>query len=284
MNGLLLFATAAVFAAAVLLVWVVNTQLNNTNLQLRQLAERVGSLDQLLASPKLRGNLGEWTLESMLYDVLPHDHVLRQHRLNARGVVVDMAVRTADDCIIAIDSKFPLDAFRRILQTEAAGMQPQRELLEFRRAVRERIDEIGTKYISPEDGTLDFALMFVPSESIYYEIAVRDRGADLLEYAREQRVLVCSPNTLYAYLQAIMMGVKGAQIAESAREIQQTLEHLRQDFVTARSRFDRASDQLRFAAQNIDAARQALRDLEMRLERATSMQPASLVLEEDPSI
>ena len=111
-------------------------------------------------------------------------------------------------------------------------------------------------------GTLDFALMYLPSESVYYEIAVRDRGSELLDYAREQRVVICSPNTLYAYLQAIMMGVKGVQIAESAREIQETLVHLRQDFVEARSRFDRASDQLRFAAQNVDSARQALRRIE----------------------
>jgi DNA recombination protein RmuC len=273
MNVLLFITTAAVFAAAVLLVWLIRAQLTDTNAQLRLLTERMASLDQLLASPKLRGNLGEWTLETVLYDVLPHNHVLRQHRLPARGVVVDVAVRTADDCLIAIDSKFPLDAFRRMLQAEAAGMDGQRELLEFRRAVRDRIDEVGSKYISPEDGTLDFALMFVPSESIYYEIAVRERGADLLEYARDQHVILTSPNTLYAYLQAIMMGVKGVQIAESAREIQQTLEHLRQDFVTARNRFDLASDQLRYAAQNVDAARQALRDLEMRLERVTTARP-----------
>jgi DNA recombination protein RmuC len=280
MNVLLFLTTAAVFAAAVLLVWLIRAQLTDTNAQLRLLSERMASLDQILASPKLRGNLGEWTLETMLYDVLPHGHVLRQHRLPARGVVVDVAVRTADDCLIAIDSKFPLDAFRRMHQAEGAGKDGQRKLLEFRRAVRDRIDEVGSKYISPEDGTLDFALMFVPSESIYYEIAVRERGTDLLEYARDQRVILTSPNTLYAYLQAIMMGVKGVQIAESAREIQQTLEHLRQDFVTARNRFDLASDQLRYAAQNVDAARQALRDLEMRLERATETPAAAHVLDD----
>ena len=291
MAASLLIAAAAVLAAAVALVWIVFTQLNKLSERIGQLHEatrdvqRVGQsisgLERLLASPKLRGSLGEWTLESMLYEVLPHDHVLRQHRLPARGVIVDVAVRTVDDRIIPIDSKFPLEAFRRVLESEAAGADPTRALLDFRRAVRERIDEVAFKYISPEDGTLDFALMYVPSESVYYEIAVRDRGSDLLEYAREQRVIVCSPNTLYAYLQAVMMGVKGIQIAESAREIQQTLEHLRQDFVEARSRFDRASDQLRFAAQNVDSARQALRDLEMRLERATMAQPASSVLEED---
>jgi DNA recombination protein RmuC len=290
MNAVALLGTAAVLAAAVLLLWKMSAQLQS-------MAERVGRLDevtrdvqrvgqsitgleQILASPKLRGSLGEWTLESLLYEVMPHSHVLRQHRLHARGVIVDVAVRTADERTISIDSKFPLDAFRRTLQAEAAGADYRRALVDFHRSVRDRIDEIASKYISPEDGTLDFALMYVPSESVYYEIAVRERGNDLLDYAREQRVVICSPNTLYAYLQAIMMGVKGIQIAESAREIQETLEHLRQDFVEARGRFDRASDQLRFAAQNVDSARQALRDLEMRLERATT-RPAAQILEED---
>lgn len=291
MNAVALLATAAVLAAAIVLLWKMSAQLQS-------MAERVGRLDevtrdvqrvgqsisgleQILASPKLRGSLGEWTLESLLYEVLPHDHVLRQHRLSARGVLVDVAVRTADDRTITIDSKFPLDAFRRVLQAESGGADHRRPLVEFHRSVRDRIDEIANKYISPEDGTLDFALMYVPSESVYYEIAVRDRGAELLDYAREQRVVICSPNTLYAYLQAILMGVKGVQIAESAREIQETLEHLRQDFVEARGRFDRASDQLRFAAQNVDSARQALRDLEMRLERAAATQPAAIVLQDD---
>ncbi len=291
MTALLLLATAAVLAAADFLVWNVSTQLQNLGERIGRLDEvtrdvqRVGQsisgLEQILASPKLRGSLGEWTLESLLYEVLPHSNVLRQHRLHARGVTVDVAVKTADDRIISVDSKFPLEAFRRVLQAEGAGADARRAVVEFQRAVRDRIDEIANKYISPEDGTLDFALMYVPSESIYYEIAVRDRGSELLDYAREQRVVVCSPNTLYAYLQAIMMGVKGIQIAESAREIQETLVHLRQDFVEARGRFDRASDQLRYAAQNVDSARQALRDLEMRLERATTGQPAARILEED---
>lgn len=285
MNGIVLIATVALLGAAVFLVWTVNRQLQH-------LAERIGRLDevtrdvqrvgqsisgleQILASPKMRGSLGEWTLEALLYEVLPQSHVYRQHRLHARGVIVDVAVRTADDRLISIDSKFPMDAFRRVLQAESAGADARRALTEFHRAVRDRIDEVASKYISPEDDTLDFAIMYVPAESIYYEIAVRERGADLLDYAREQRVVICSPNTLYAYLQAIMLGVKGIQIAENARELQEVLEHLRQDFVEARGRFDRASDQLRFAAQNVDSARQALRDLEMRLERAVAGQVLS---------
>lgn len=277
---LAIILAAAALAAAV----VIYTQLVRATAQLQVMSERVARLDevtrdvrrvgesitgleQILAAPKLRGGLGEWTLESLLYEVLPHACVARQHRLAMRGVIVDIAVQTADGRVIAIDSKFPLDAFRRILQAEAAGAEAGRFQSEFSRAVRDRIDEVSSKYISPEDGTLDFALMYVPSESIYYEIAVRDRGAELLEYARNERVVICSPNTLYAYLQAVMMGIRGLQIAERVEDIQILLEHLRQDFNEARGRFDRAGEQVRYAMQNVDAARLTLRELEARLER-----------------
>lgn len=282
---LAIILAASALAAAV----IIYTQLVRATAQLQVMSERVARLDevtrdvrrvgesitgleQILASPKLRGGLGEWTLESLLYEVLPHGHVARQHRLAMRGVIVDVAVRTADGRIIAIDSKFPLDAFRRILQAEAAGDDAGRFQSEFSRAVRDRIDEVSSKYISPEDGTLDFALMYVPSESIYYEIAVRDRGAELLEYARSERVVICSPNTLYAYLQAVMMGIRGLQIAERVEDIQIMLEHLRQDFGEARSKFDRAGEQVRFAMQNVDAARLTLRELEARLDRIGEQQ------------
>lgn len=276
MNWFIVLAAAA-FAAAVVLLWLANTQLRSINERMvrldevtrdvRRVGESIGGLEQILAAPKLRGGLGEWTLESLLYEVLPHAHVMRQQRLPQRGVVVDCAVLTGDGRMIAIDSKFPLEAFRRILQAETANQDATRFRAEFARAVRDRIDEVSSKYISPEDGTLEFALMYVPSESIYYEIAVRERGAELLDYARSERVVICSPNTLYAYLQAVMMGVRGLQIAGRAEEIQVALEHLRQDFGEARMRFDRAGEQLRNAMQNVDAARLTLRALEDRLER-----------------
>lgn len=257
-------AIAAIVIAAILLM---QQQLNQTNTQLQSIGERISRLDAMLASPKLRGGLGEWTLEALLHEVLPQSHVARQFRLQQRGVIVDVAVRTGDGRIIAIDSKFPFDAFRRIMEAEASGEDATRHQAEFTRAVKDRILEVSSKYISPEDGTLDFALMFVPSESVYYEIAVRERGAALLEYARSERVVICSPNTLYAYLQSVMMGIRGLQIAEHAQQIQAALEHLRQDFGEARGKFDRAGDQLRYAVQNIDGARLTLRELESRLER-----------------
>ena len=280
MEAFIVLAAAAL-AAAVVLLWIGIAQLRSINERMvrldevtrdvRRVGESIGGLEQILASPKLRGGLGEWTLETLLYEVLPRAHVMRQHRLPLRGVIADCAVLTGDGRVLAIDSKFPLEAFRRILQAESANLDATKFRGEFTRAVRDRIDEVSSKYISPEDGTLDFAMMYVPSESVYYEIAVRDYGAELLDHARSERVVVCSPNTLYAYLQAVLMGVRGLQIAGRAEEIQVALEHLRQDFSEARMRFDRAGEQLRNAVQNVESARLTLRELEARLERISEV-------------
>lgn len=267
MTALVIVIAAVVLAAIMLL----QHQVSRAGMQLQLISDRMTRLDEIMGSPKLRGGLGEWALEALLYEVLPREHVIRQYRMQLRGVIVDTAVRTGDGRVIAIDSKFPLDAFKRIVRTESNGDDASRHHADFNRAVRDRILEISSKYISPEDGTLDFALMYVPSESVYYEIAVRDRGKELLDYARSERVVICSPNTLYAYLQAVMMGIRGVQIAEHAQHIQAMLEHLRQDFGEARGRFDRAGDQLRYAVQNIEAARLTLRELEGRLERIGEM-------------
>ena len=242
-------------------------RLDEATRQVERVGQSIAGLERLLASPKHRGGLGEWTLELLLTEALPADQIARQHPLPSRGVVVDFAVRAADGQLIAIDSKFPLEAFRRLLEAEREGddvaAARRREL---HRAVRARVDEIARKYISPEDGTLDFALMYVPSESIYYELAVRDAGEAFLAYARERRVVVCSPNTLYAYLQAILFGLRGVQIARDARAIRAALEHLRQDVAGAREFFDRAAGQFRHASQNLEAVGAALGRVEARLD------------------
>ena len=258
--------------------------LGNTHTSLSQLQERLGRLDeatrqveivgksisgleQLFASPKMRGGIGEWALEMLLTEVLPGDAVLRQHRLASRGVVVDFAVKAADDRIISIDSKFPLEAFRRLATAEQEGTDDAKRLRsEFERSVRGRVDEIAGKYISPDDGTLDYALMYLPSEAIYYELAVRMEGSAFLDYARNRHVVPCSPNTLYAYLQAISLGLRGLQMTEQVRWIQGMLQHLRQDAGRARDAFEKTQKQLMYAANNLGEVGASLGRIEERLE------------------
>jgi DNA recombination protein RmuC len=249
-------------------------RMDETTRNLERLGHSIVGLEQILASPRLRGSLGEVSLERLLADVLPAQHIVRQHRLASRGVIVDCCIRAADGRLVPIDSKFPVEAFRRLLEAEnrqdtdqANGSDARRR--ELHRSVRGRVDEIADKYICPEDGTLDFALMFVPSESLYYELAVRS-GGELVDYARGRRVVLCSPNTLYAYLQAVLIGVRGVEIARRAQEIHATLEHLRQELHSAAAHFDRAGAQVRFAAQNLEAGKVVLDRSDERLNRALS--------------
>lgn len=245
-------------------------RLDEATRQVEHVGKSISGLEQLLASPKLRGGLGEWTLEVLLGEVLPADVVLRQHRLDSRGVVVDFAVRAADDRIIPIDSKFPMESFRRLHAAESEGADDADKLRrEFERSVRGRVDEIASKYISPDDGTLDYALMYLPSEAVYYELAVRTEGSKFLDYARGRSVIPCSPNTLYAYLQAIALGLRGLQIAQQARWIQGALQHLEQDAGRAREAFTKAQNQLKYSSNNFEEVGSALTSIQERLQGLT---------------
>ena len=255
-------------------------RLDEATRQVEQVGKSISGLEQLFASPKMRGGIGEWALDMLLAEVLPADSVLRQHRLASRGVVVDFAVKAADDRIIPIDSKFPLEAFRRLAAAEAEGADDAKRLRsEFERSVRGRVDEIAGKYISPDDGTLDYALMYLPSEAIYYELAVRMEGTAFLDYARNRHVVPCSPNTLYAYLQAISLGLRGLQMTEQVRWIQGMLQHLRQDAGRAREAFEKTQKQLMYAANNLGEVGSSLGRIEERLQHidaAREGEPAAL--------
>ena len=242
-------------------------RLDEATRQVESVGKSISGLEQLFASPKLRGGIGEWALEMLLGEVLPGDAVLRQHRLQSRGVVVDFAVKAADDRIIPIDSKFPLEAFRRLAAAEADGTEDAKRLRsEFTRSVKARVDEIAGKYISPDDGTLEYALMYLPSEAIYYELIVRDDETGFVDYARGRKVIPCSPSTLYAYLQAIAMGLRGLQMSEQVRWIQGTLQHLRQDTEKARASFDLSKKQIMQGLNNLGELGASIGRIEERLD------------------
>jgi DNA recombination protein RmuC len=180
----------------------------------RGLSSAQQSLESVLGGAKTRGILGEVTLDRLLEDSLPPSQYTTQYRF-ASGEVVDAAIFLRDKKILAIDSKFPLDAFRRI-QTD--GDEARRA---FVTAVKTHTDSIAKKYILPAENTLDLALMFVPSESVYYELlqSADSKGQQLDAYCREKRIVAVSPNTLYAHLCVIAMGLRGMQIEENARRL-----------------------------------------------------------------
>lgn len=175
-------------------------------------------LQDFLKSPKLRGNIGEQVLKDMLSQFLPKQSFKLQYSFKT-GDKVDAAVFTSAG-IIPIDSKFPMENFRKLINDPSAKT-------EFERDVKKHIDDIGRKYILTEEGTVDYALMYVPSEAIYYEIA---NNEDLFDYASVRRVLPVSPTTFYAYLKAILMSFEGQKIEAQAKEILSSLRAIGKDY------------------------------------------------------
>ncbi|MBI4609467.1 MAG: DNA recombination protein RmuC, partial [Candidatus Rokubacteria bacterium] len=172
----------------------------------------IAGLEQILKSPKVRGGLGETFLENLLAQMLPREHYALQHAFST-GDRVDAAVRIGDR-LVPVDAKFPLENFRRMLdETDEDRRRQWRRA--FARDVKARVDEIAKKYILPDEGTFDFALMYVPAENVYYEIVVKDEAAEdesVAAYALGRRVIPVSPNSFYAYLAVIVLGLRGLRI------------------------------------------------------------------------
>jgi len=198
-------------------------RLHETSLKIEKIAGEVTRLEDLLKPPKLRGTLGEMFLEQALAQALPPGGYATQHPLGD-GVVVDAAVFVRDR-VVPIDSKFPLENYRRAREVEDEG-EKRRARAQFGRDVRRHVDSIAEKYIRPASGTCDFALMYVPAEAVYAEIAADGEEAALADYAAGKRVIPVSPRLLYAYLSTIALGLRGVELQENAREVHQNLAEL----------------------------------------------------------
>ena len=204
------------------------TKLDETNKQVINFADQLKNLQDILKNPKQRGILGEYYLETVLKNVLPPGVFQMQYEFKD-GVIVDAAVFIKDK-IVPIDSKFSLENYNRILESRTDD-ERDRYQSAFINDLKTRIDETS-KYIKPEEGTMEFAFMFIPSEAVYYDLLINKVGAlkantrDLIEYAAEKKVMVVSPTTFLAYLQTVLQGLKAMQIEESAKEIRKRVEDL----------------------------------------------------------
>jgi DNA recombination protein RmuC len=192
----------------------IQQQLGAVQLAGQQMSDTARTLEGILGGAKSRGSFGEVTLERLLEDSLPKNQYEMQYRFSS-GEAADAVIKLRDKKLMAIDSKFPLDAYRRIA---AEGEEARRAFIV---AVKGHADAISRKYIVPDEETLDVALMFVPSESVYYELlATQDnKGQSLDAYCRERKVIAVSPNTLYAHLCVISMGLRGMQMGENAKRL-----------------------------------------------------------------
>ena len=244
-----------------------------------QLGSGLEELRKIFEPPGARGIFGERMLEEALADVLPREAFRIQYTYPKSGVRVDAAIFLGDGRLLPIDSKFPLDNFRRYLDLRAAG-SPDADAArrEFARDVRSHVDDVAGRYLSPDDGSLDVALMYIPSESIFHEAALSglsDGDCTLTEYASRRRVFPVSPNTLYAYLSVVRMGLRGHRLGGSAREMLRHLSHLQADVEEACGKLSTALKQARYSVSNLDEAEEALRRVERRLASLSAGPPPS---------
>lgn len=191
--------------------------------KMSEIGRNMQELQDFLKSPKLRGNIGEHVLKDLIAQIFPKNSFHLQYAFRS-GEKVDAAIQT-DAGILPIDSKFPMENFQKYVKAQS---QDEKESYkkEFARDVRKHIDAIAQKYILPSEGTMDFALMYVPSETVFYEIINAD---DIVEYARKERVYIVSPSTLYAHLQTILLSFEGKKIESKTKEVFALLRSLQID-------------------------------------------------------
>ncbi len=205
-------------------------ELRQSGQEILSLGQDIRGLQQIFQAPKIRGGLGEIALGALLQQVFPAEHFGLQHTFRD-GLMVDAVLRLPGG-LVPIDSKFPLSGFRQLLEAQGPE-QRERARRVFARDVRRHIDDIADKYVRPGEGTLDFALMYIPAENVFYELIARDDAVgedDINAHAVKRRVIPVSPNSIYAYLQAIAYGLMGLKIEQRAREILKGLQQLQGDF------------------------------------------------------
>ena len=204
------------------------TTLDATNKQVVGFAEQMKSLENILKNPKQRGILGEFFLENLLSNQLPPSHFKMQYAFK-NGEVVDAAVFVRET-VIPVDAKFSLENYNAMMEEKDETRRTTLER-EFKADLKKRIDETS-KYVRPEEGTTDFAFIFIPADGVFYNLLSQKVGVldvntnDLIEYAFKKRVIMVSPMTFYAYLQTVMQALKALAIEKQAVEIQKRVGEL----------------------------------------------------------
>lgn len=245
------------------------------NQRIYEVGKDIASLQEILKQPKARGSLGEFFLADLLAEMLPRERFELQYRF-ANNEVVDAIIRLGNH-ILSIDSKFPLDNFRRFLECpdEAQKMALKKNFLS---DTRRHIDAVSKKYIQPAEHTFDFALMYVMAENVFYELLIREEGQEvsLQEYALKKRVILVSPNSFYAYLGALTQALRGERMQQEIREFAAGLSHLVIEIEKFRGDFDKIGFHLGHLKTSYEVAEKRLNRYEDRLERLHSFDQAEV--------
>jgi len=195
-------------------------RLEETNRNIVEISRDISSLQELLKAPKFRGAIGEVMLENLLSQILPGEHFEMQYRFKGQDAV-DAVIKVGNK-LVPVDAKFSLDNFQKSLDAQDEQLRAS-FLRKFIQDVKNRIDEVSSKYILPQENTYDFALMYIPAENVFYEVIIKE---DIFSYGILKKVIPVSPNTFYAYLQVICLGLKGLRVEENAKNILKSLSAL----------------------------------------------------------
>ena len=205
--------------------------LEKTAKNMEDIGKDISSLQNILQAPKLRGNLGEFFLEDLLKQILPAANYQMKYSFK-NNTQVDAIIKLGGN-IVPVDSKFPLESFQRYITSDNED-QKKSFKKEFISSVKKRIDEISEKYINPAEGTFDFAIMYIPAENVYYEAIINDsltnKDYEIFNYSMARHVIPVSPNSFYAYLQALAYGLRGLQIEQEAKTIRGEISQVQDKF------------------------------------------------------
>lgn len=259
-------------------------QLTQATTAIQRANEEIISFQNMLKSPKIRGSFGEMLLGNLLADVLPSDRYELQHTFRSSGETADAVIRLQDGYIVAVDAKFPLANYQHM---QAEKDDARRGMLRktFLRDVKKHIQDIARKYIVPQAKTLDYAFMYIPVETVYYEMMVHETEgealqaedpASLWEFCLKHKVVPVSPNSFLAYLQTVLIGLRGMKIEKQAKEILEHLGQLRQDFGQFSTDYAMIGTHLTNAKNKYDASTRRLDKFTNRLEQIDTSTSAKL--------
>ncbi len=257
-------------------------KLAQTNEQILDISKNIATLEDMLRAPKFRGGMGELFLEDLLAQILPPEHYTLQHRFK-NGEIVDAVVRLGEK-LVPVDSKYPLENFKRLISADSE-LEKSAASKQFVRDVKKHVDSIASKYIRPDEDTYDFALMYIPAENIYYETIIKDSASDTenhpnLTYCMSKKVIPVSPNSFYAYLRTILLGLRGMQVEARAGEILGDLNRLRIDFEKFSAQFEMVGTHLDNAAKKFDESSKSLGKLDVKLQQIETGKDKILYLSE----
>ena len=241
--------------------------------QIYEVGKDISSLQEILRAPKMRGGLGELFLENLLEQIMPRRDFYELQYSFKSGERVDAAIKIGKK-LVCVDSKFPMESFKRIIGSQS-DEERKRAKKEFVKAIREHINSIASKYILPDENTYDFALMYIPAENVYYETVIKDddfgEEKSIFSQAIAKKVIPVSPNSFYAYLQVIILGLRGMGIEEKTQEVIKKMVSLKGFLEKFKGDFDKLGTHIENIKSSYDRAEDRLEKFDNKLSTIDSL-------------